>query len=255
MRATLSILGLYQREPTLFDEMIIPEVLDKNTLIDNILYESASLEAYYPNPDFMKFMIGRWSFMNRSIWEKMLATTTLEYNPIYNYDRTEEWSENEKMNDTRNLTRTDTETIKDTETRDLKTGETVNGSSNGDTTSSGTIKTDLSVSGYNDDMLSPRESTTESPDTLVSQNVSGETNRDTTDSGTVIKDGSINKNGTDNESLDRKRDNTRMGRAFGNIGVTTTQQMIEQERQVSEFNIYDYITQSFIKRFCLQVYS
>lgn len=243
MRATLSILGLYQHDQTLFDEMIIPAVLDRQTLIDNILYESASLEAYYSNPDFMKFMIGRWSFMNQTVWEKMLATTTLEYNPIHNYDRTEEWSENEKMLDTRNATG------KDTETRNLKTGETVNGSSNGDTTTSGTIKSDLSVSGYNDNMLSPRESTTESPDTLVSQNVSGETNRDVTDSGT------INKDRTDNESLDRKRDNTRMGRAFGNIGVTTTQQMIQQEREISEFNIYEYITKSFVKRFCLQVYS
>lgn len=43
-------------------------------------------------------------------------------------------------------------------------------------------------------------------------------------------------------------------RAVGNIGVTTTQQLIEQERQIAEFNIIDYISNSFIKRFCLLIY-
>ena len=40
----------------------------------------------------------------------------------------------------------------------------------------------------------------------------------------------------------------------GNIGVTTTQQMIKEERDISEFNIYAYIADSFRKRFCLLVY-
>lgn len=40
----------------------------------------------------------------------------------------------------------------------------------------------------------------------------------------------------------------------GNIGVTTTQQMIEQERNISEFNIYDYIVRSFKRRFCIMLY-
>lgn len=53
MRATLSILGLYQREPTLFDELELPGSMNKDVLIDNILYEAATLEAYYPDPNFM----------------------------------------------------------------------------------------------------------------------------------------------------------------------------------------------------------
>ena len=43
-------------------------------------------------------------------------------------------------------------------------------------------------------------------------------------------------------------------RSRGNIGVTTTQQMIEQEREVAQFCIYDYITRSFIDRFCIEIY-
>lgn len=40
----------------------------------------------------------------------------------------------------------------------------------------------------------------------------------------------------------------------GNIGVTTTQQMLEQERKIAEFNMISYIAQSFKQRFCLLIY-
>lgn len=41
---------------------------------------------------------------------------------------------------------------------------------------------------------------------------------------------------------------------YGNIGVTMTQQLIQEERKLVEFNIYDYIIRSFKKRFCLLLY-
>lgn len=227
MRATLSILGLYQREPTLFDELELPGSMNKDVLIDNILYETATLEAYYPDPNFMKFMIGRWSFMNQSVWQKLYDTTVLEYNPIFNYDRTEEWSENEQMLDKRTLTGTERETSTD--------------NSSGEIRSSGTVQSELNVSGYNESSYVPREQTIETPDTLTSN--TSETDR-------IV---SIDKN--DTENMDRKRDNIRTGRAFGNIGVTTTQQMIQQERETVLFNMYKVITDSFIERFCLMIYT
>lgn len=227
MRATLSILGLYQREPTLFDELELPGSMNKDVLIDNILYEAATLEAYYPDPNFMKFMIGRWSFMNQSVWQKLYDTTVLEYNPIFNYDRTEEWSENEQMLDKRTLTATERETSTD--------------NSSGEIRSSGTVQSELNVSGYNESSYVPREQTIETPDTLTSN--TSETDR-------IV---SIDKN--DTENMDRKRDNIRTGRAFGNIGVTTTQQMIQQERETVLFNMYKVITDSFIERFCLMIYT
>nr|WP_298060693.1 hypothetical protein [uncultured Blautia sp.] len=217
--------------------------MNKDVLIDSILYEAASLEAYYPDPNFMKFMIGRWSFMNQSIWQKLYDTTVLEYNPIYNYDRTEEWTENEKMLDGRTAASTETET------RNLKTGETSRTDSNGDVTTTGTMKTELNVSGYNEVTFTPSEETIETPDTMTSNNVIVDGTRDSTNTGTV----SIDKK--DTESLDRKRDNLRTGRAFGNIGVTTTQQMIQQERETVTFNMYKVITDSFVDRFCLMVYT
>lgn len=40
----------------------------------------------------------------------------------------------------------------------------------------------------------------------------------------------------------------------GNIGVTSTQQLIKEEREIAMYNIYDAISNDFRQRFCLQVY-
>lgn len=43
-------------------------------------------------------------------------------------------------------------------------------------------------------------------------------------------------------------------RAMGNIGVTTTQQMIESQRNVVQFDLEKFIADDFKQAFCLQVY-
>lgn len=60
-----------------------------------------------------------------------------------------------------------------------------------------------------------------------------------------------NSNATNNESgtIEHKRVET------GNIGVTTTQTMfLEEKNLISQFNLFNEITKSFKKRFCLLVY-
>lgn len=43
-------------------------------------------------------------------------------------------------------------------------------------------------------------------------------------------------------------------RRTGNIGVTATQDLLKKEREIADFSIVEYITQSFKERFCLLVY-
>ena len=47
---------------------------------------------------------------------------------------------------------------------------------------------------------------------------------------------------------------THTTRRTGNIGVTSSQELLERERNVAQFNIYKYIVDSFKKRFCILVY-
>lgn len=51
-----------------------------------------------------------------------------------------------------------------------------------------------------------------------------------------------------------KTDNTITTTRTGNIGVTTTQKMITEEREVSDFSTIKYIVESFKKRFCIMIY-
>lgn len=222
MRATLSILGLYQYRPDVFDLFKLPDGVLLDNVRDNILLELAELELLYPSGDFMKTAIGIWSSKQLPVWQKLYATTNLEYNPIHNYDRTEEWTEEETGN--RNESRTQSQES--------------SGESSGTVQNSGvdTVKSD--VSAFNEASYTPKEMQTT---TLGTENTSSGTAKQTTDI-------------TDDTDENSSRNNTRTGRAFGNIGVTTTQQMIEAERNVVKFNIVDYIVEDFKQRFCLLIY-
>lgn len=198
MTGTLSLLGLLAYKPNLFDALVLPAALDRDTLVHNLTLECAELEMLYPSPDMMGYAIFAWSVKESPIWEKLYQTTQLEYNPIHNYDRTEEWTD-------------DT-----TRTPDLNT-HGVN---------SGTDVTQTEVSAFDSNAFTPREKTTVQPGSVTDVQTSGTEK-------TIV---------------------TRTGKASGNIGVTTTQQMIEAERNVVKFNIYDYIIDEFKHRFCLLVY-
>ena len=40
----------------------------------------------------------------------------------------------------------------------------------------------------------------------------------------------------------------------GNIGVTTSQQMIKEQREIAGFNFYEYVTNEFKREFCVAVW-
>ena len=110
--ATMSPLGLYRWDDTIFDLMQIPSELDKPTLIDNLLSETAELEVLYPNPVVFKNLVGVWSAKQIDIWNRLYATTQYEYNPIENYNRYETGSED----GTGRTTHSGTDTTADTTT-------------------------------------------------------------------------------------------------------------------------------------------
>ena len=84
----LSVLGLYQYDSSLFSEMVYPAGFssdEKQTVVGNILAECAELECLFADAATMKTMIGLWSKLNISVWERIFTASKLEYNPIENY--------------------------------------------------------------------------------------------------------------------------------------------------------------------------
>lgn len=230
MSATVSLLGLKRLNDGILGELVVPDGVDVELVKDNLLAETAELEVIYPDAIFMQAMIGRWSAKELPIWERLYKTTLLEYNPIENYDRMEEWTEAE---DTKKNTEADATGTSKTDT---------DGTSTRESNTDGVINDQKYVSAYNEIDFTPTER---------DNNTQNEKNNsEQKDVGTVsVKTSAENTTDeTGNRNLLRK------GRAHGNIGVTTSQQMIEAEREVALYNIIDVIITSFKNRFCLQVY-
>lgn len=72
--------------------------------------------------------------------------------------------------------------------------------------------------------------------------------------GATKSEGSNNANTTENEESTDTGEIERTRIEQGNIGVTTTQRMIQEQREVVVFNTMEYILSSFKKRFCLLIY-
>lgn len=199
--ATLSILGLYNYDNTIFDNLVTP-FEDNGNLIQNILMECAELEILYPDANFMKFAIGVWSQKQLPIWNKLYNTEKVEYNPLENANRTEETNDTSVINESNSGNNKSTLDGVNTSTRQVFP-----------------FDGNISEAQYIDDIRPHEERDNNYSDNREGQN--------TFTSVKTIK---------------------------GSIGVVTPQEMIAQERNVSNFSTVNYIIDQFKQRFCIMMY-
>lgn len=88
-RIKLSIMGLYNYDPTIFDDMTVPAEVDKDNLIKQILIELAELTVIYPDADYMKMAIANWSALRLHTWDRMASVLYENYDPFINIKRDE----------------------------------------------------------------------------------------------------------------------------------------------------------------------
>ena len=240
--ATMSILGLWQWDHNIFNLMQFPsfqdgETLheftadDKQLLIDNLMSECAELEILYPNPVVMKNMIGLWSGKELPTWNRIYKAALTEYNPIENYHRTERATET--------LAHYDQHSGSDS--NQASGSDSINGGSTD--TNSGTDTTTGKVTGYDSEILVDHDQTDMLHGHVITNIHNDGTTygrKDTFTHGEKIDHGGTIKNDVE---------------AFGNIGVTTSQQMLESELELApKLNVFNYIIESFKNRFCIEVY-
>lgn len=254
--ATLSPLGLYNWDNTLFDLMQIPEALDKDTLVNNLLAETAELEVLYPNPVVFKNLVGVWSAKQIDIWNRLYATTQYEYNPIENYNRYETGSDSGTGRTTHSGTdgRTENITHGGSETENTTTSieqggqDTTTGS---DTQGHWIAGFDSQPSGQNDGLVKQ----TRDEDNASTETEYGKTEDGTgTKTTTFGKTESVSETMTHGEQVATTNEGEHELHAHGNIGVTTTQNLIREQREIDLFNLYDIIIEDFKMRFCILVY-
>lgn len=283
-----SILGAYNHDNTIFDGLKLPDnpftkgypdlfkdypKLDKDVLISNLLIECAQLSLLHTDTDFLKKEIELWSVMHALDWAQMYETILYHYNPIWNKDgtisetgddaglstNTRTMSENSgnirtmasegtsgNTRQTENSAQTvnsGSDTINDSWTEDGTTTNSVNAYNSGSPT-----EHDRSVNdseGTNARTISYGKTVTENGEGSI------------TDSGSTSETGRIEDTGTKTETISDTGNTSgshNMQRIEqGNIGVTSTQNLIQQQRDLI-MNMYQYIIGQFKERFCVLIW-
>ena len=159
-------------------------------------------------------------------WKGLYKTITLSYNPIENYNMTEsentetDFTNNQTNNSTtqnkNNLSQTDTSTVQNTSNVDMQTY------------------------GFNSSTAVDKDKNSSTDDTTNNYTSSSENTMNTTNENTLSEIVDNNTKRTLNRS--------------GNIGVTTNQTMIKQERALWDWNYYNTVFKDIDNLLTLSIY-
>lgn len=187
-------------------------------------------------------------------WSRKNELLKLSYDPIQNYDMTETSSDTAKDShietESTDINRTEDSTIKNT----VNSTSTQSETGKDDTSTSGTRNTDTSVYGFNSQSAVPRDeviettSGTDSVTRTADTDIVNDTTNDGTEKVTVGETGNKNHNLT----IDRTGNHT-LNRS-GNIGVTTSQQMIQSEIDLWDWDFVKSIFEDVKEIISLKIY-
>lgn len=283
------LIAIYNRDSTVLDGLKVPKKtelpedieyidpipeLSDSTLKNQLLFSLGELCPVYTDPDVLKQMIKMFNDVYHSNFLTLWQTTLYKFNPIWNKDGT--------YTETRNLTagKTNSEQSSGSSSENLTTGnsetfsETTGMTFSGTTgmTKTGSVTESRSyqdtvlhnVTGFDTNSLSPayndETNGVDGGTTTTSETDSGTSGSTTSGSGTGSKTGSGtgsktgSTSGSKSGAEDLSESETWTKRETGNIGVTTTQQMIREQREIVTFNMYTYIIELFKKELMVQVY-
>lgn len=219
---------------SVFERMELPEGIDVNVLTGSILLRCQEFELLYSDPYFMIDAVYIWSKKHYRTFEKWVKALNIEYDPLYNYDRTEEFT-------------------------DIHQGtysKEGSGSSSGDSSqNNNSTRTDNLAHSSNSTNTHSEKAYNDMSEVEIQKDVINESGSNT---GTVTDAGSMSDHysnmGNNSENGSDGYTNKHNARLYGNIGVTTSQQMLQSELDIARWNMYEHIADLFCNEFCIMVY-
>lgn len=88
MHATLSFNGLLTGYPELFDDLKVPDSVSKETVCNQLLFDTLELEVLYADGPTMRRALGVYSETMLPSWTRYAATLGLNYDTLASDDRT-----------------------------------------------------------------------------------------------------------------------------------------------------------------------
>lgn len=209
----------------------IPAPLDPEMVRSSIVMRCGLLDPAYSEPSIMHQLTNLWFHTNAWNFQHLVNIILAEYSPIENTDRYSDHTTTSSGTGSRtvDLFRDNEDVHSGTDRRDIER--------------SGTDSTENTVSAYNAAAYQAdhKEDLTH-----------GEIVSDDFQHGHIITtEGHDRTEASDNSSnTDSYTEHT-----HGNIGVTTNQEMIDQELALlQKFNVYDWIASKYERDLCLQIY-
>lgn len=198
--------------------------------IDNLARNCGDFETFVDSAEYFMEGYRSWLEGRRFMWARMARAIGVKYNLIHNTDRTEE----------------DTVTV-ETDAGGSST-DVVLGTVNGSNTH--TAENSDTVSSTNLHQLSAANQTGfHNKDQDV---ISGETGTNRNERDKITSETEEEVERTHNQHTTTTT--THKNRAFGNIGVTTNQQMLQQELELAKFDLVRAMVDDFKKEFCIMIY-
>lgn len=250
------------------------QTYDKDTLLACIIQTGASFEPLYTDPDYFHLMSAMWWKRWKRTFEKWFDAFDLEYNPLENYDRQEQWHEDTLDTGSESTEHSQKTTVDDDSSYAKQGADQIteegtgaysrSGSDDEQLSGSDTTVTTNTKSAFDSSSWSPttksdavttygRKSDRDTSESGESEDTK-ETNRSWSESGTAADDSTTDVEGTSATDRSNDRDFDHSGRIHGNIGVTTSQQMLESELKVQGWNIYQHMTDIFCREMLVSVY-
>lgn len=222
-------------DATVLDGVVVPEGMDAELMKNTLMMRCGELTSHWSSPGTFKAATTHWFLTHQWNIQHLYNLLLAEYNPIHNYDRDE--------------------------TITIDVGENGGRGYNSEVTSTGDTSGDSTRT----------PNLTSSDDTTVKRNVSSFDSSEYQPRDEDVTDTTRTESGTDNiESHDETSNNTatdfqeqtvnnrnenHTNHMEGNIGITTTQQMMQEEiALMKSFNLYDTVASMFEDDMMVLVY-
>lgn len=222
-------------DATVLDGVVVPEGMDAELMRNTLYMRCGELTSHWSSPGTFKAATTNWFLTHQWNIQHLYNLLLAEYNPIHNYDRDEtitiDVGENGGRGYNSEVTSTGDTSGDSTRTPDL--------TSTDDTT----VK--RNVSAFDSSEYQPRD-----------EDVTNATRTETGTDNIESHDETSNNTATDfQEQTVNNRNETHTNHMQGNIGVTTSQQMMNEEiALMKSFNLYDTVASMFEDDMMVLVY-
>ena len=105
------LLSLMDLHPDLFDDITVTPLLEKQTVIDTIVFKAATYDVLHHSFPLAKTMNSIWFKSHYDQFDRLAKAFATEYDLIQNYDRTREYSRKVQRDEQQKDSTTDTNSV------------------------------------------------------------------------------------------------------------------------------------------------